>query len=318
MTKFGGAQFSRDLLARDELIRNGLADLVRAGATAGAITGGFLDALNDQLGIISLGGGFYDAANKLIYNATAGYSADLGTAAQHIGSAVVGGSVAGAYDGDTTGSGFWGTANNPGNSYIGQNFGAGTERHIRRVRFATSNVNRTAFSVKVQYSDNGAAWTDVATFVPVAMSGWDTPYDLPATAVHRYWRVLQNAGTTGSGFDWECYEIEWLELASLDMTPWTVSYTALAAPNAVRVYFIFEPVDAVVLDADLKAWASRDGGTNYSQGPLAVVADLGSGKKLVAADCVVGAQPSGTAIRVKVTTHNSKRLKVHELAGTWG
>ena len=66
--------------------------------------------------------------------------------------------------------------------------------------------------MKVQYSDNGSTWTDVGTFTPVAQSSWDAPYDLSATGPHRYWRVLQNGGTTDLGYDWECYEIEWREL----------------------------------------------------------------------------------------------------------
>lgn len=288
---------------------------------------GWADPLKDETDIeaaqnvaatfVATGGGYYA-------NNAGGYGADLGTAATHIGSALVNAppnTVAAAYDGDTSGAVAWGTANSPGNSYIGQDFGAGNEKHIRRVRFATSNANRTASSIKAQYSDNGTTWTDVATFTPVAMSNWDTPYDLPATAAHRYWRILQNGGTTGLGYDWECYEIEWLEAAApSNMTVVSKSVLAAAgAPTAGRLHVQIKDITGgSAVNTDFKGWVSRDNGTTWTQGTLALVQTLADATLAYEFDSLdIAAQPSGTAPRFKFATFNNKEIQLHGAIVQW-
>jgi hypothetical protein len=102
-----------------------------------------------------------------------------------------------------------------------------------------------------------------------------------------------------------------------DMTLISDSFTAESAPDNARIVIREEDVDAVTLNTDLKAYVSRDGGTNWSQATLEDEGDYDSDTRIVAGSVDISGQPSGTNMEYKVTTHNGKSLNVHATALNW-
>jgi len=99
-----------------------------------------------------------------------------------------------------------------GVSYIGQDFGSGNAKAIRKV--GLEQYNNAAYivtSALVQYSDDAscsASWTTATTISPV-LSASNIDYEVPDSGAHRCWRLLANSAT-GSSY-WIVEEITMLE-----------------------------------------------------------------------------------------------------------
>jgi hypothetical protein len=63
------------------------------------------------------------------------------------------------------------------------------------------------------------------------------------------------------------------------------------------------------VNTDIKGWVSRDNGTTYTQFTLTDDGDTGGHTILTDHDLDISAQPSGTAMRYKITTHNQSAAK---------
>ena len=113
-----------------------------------------------------------------------------------------------------------------------------------------------------------------------------------------------------------------------DFTPETTAYgslknkvlestsnTADNVPQYCRGVFVYDPVDAVTLNTDLIAWASRDNGTTWQQATLADRGTFSGDTKILTTDDIdVFNVGSGVQVRYKLTTHNDKELEIH---GAW-
>jgi len=104
--------------------------------------------------------------------------------------------------------------------------------------------------------------------------------------------------------------------ATVDMTLVSNATTALAAPGDANIVIWQEDVDSVTLNTDLKAYASRNGGTTYTQMTLAEVANLTTGRILTGTVDISG-QSSATAMKYKIETLNTKEQKIHAVALQW-
>jgi hypothetical protein len=74
------------------------------------------------------------------------------------------------------------------------------------------------------------------------------------------------------------------------------------------------------INTDIKGWVSRDNGTTYTQFTLTDDGDTGGHTILTAHDLDISAQPSGTAMRYKITTHNqsaSKETRIQAVSLGW-
>ncbi len=114
---------------------------------------------------------------------------------------------------DTTTSNAWATnltgTGISGNAYIGQDFGASAAYEIIEIdmRQAWTGGADTTYgvnSIKVQYSDNGSAWSDANTITPTlngtSPSSLQT-FSVTPSGAHRYWRLLANQNL-GGGVHW--------------------------------------------------------------------------------------------------------------------
>jgi len=92
--------------------------------------------------------------------------------------------------------------------------------------------------------------------------------------------------------------------------------TARAAPDDANIVIWQQDVDSVTLNTDLKAYASRNGGTTYTQMTLAEVANPTTGRILTGTVDISG-QSSATAMKYKIETLNTKQQKIHAVALQW-
>jgi len=123
----------------------------------------------------------------------------------------------------------------------------------------------------------------------------------------------------GSGFStannvgYAVSEIE-VNAAYENMVLITEDYTAAAQPTYARPSVFVEPIDAITINTDLKAYASRDGGTTWNQATLALIASYGDVDHY-AADATLTS--TGTTMKLKLETLNTKRVNVHALGLSW-
>jgi len=93
----------------------------------------------------------------------------------------------------------------------------------------------------------------------------------------------------------------------------STSFTADSAPSSLRVIAEYEDLDAgIVLGTDLNFLASRDGGTTFSGGTEAQIADLGDNIYIATGTIDVSGDPSGTSCRYQITT--SEKIRVRKMA----
>ena len=76
------------------------------------------------------------------------------------------------------------------------------------------------------------------------------------------------------------------------------------------------------LNTDVKAYISRDSGSNFTQGTLVDEGTWGSSSKRIVAfhNLDISGQPSGTSVCYKITTHNqsvSKETRIHAVSHGW-
>ncbi|MCK9301470.1 MAG: hypothetical protein M0P23_08865, partial [Bacteroidales bacterium] len=97
-----------------------------------------------------------------------------------------------------------------------------------------------------------------------------------------------------------------------------ISTTEIANSEPSNAFGVLqeEDIDSVTLNTDILFYASRDGGTTYTQGTLSEEATVDAGRILTATVDLSG-QPSGTSLRYKVEMANSKLFKLHATALQW-
>lgn len=100
-----------------------------------------------------------------------------------------------------------------------------------------------------------------------------------------------------------------------NMTLISVATVAEYAPSEARIVIFEEDVDAVTLNTDIKAFVSRDG-VNYTEITLTDEGDYETGKRVISG-LVDITSASGTNIKYKIQTFNSKSLKIHGTAVQW-
>jgi hypothetical protein len=197
-----------------------------------------------------------------------GYMGDITAAAFGISGGNGGdGSLTGAFD---NGSSIWQTSQSgagvSGVGYIGQNFGAGNAKAIRRVVITnyTGDTGYNMSSVKVQYSDDGAAWADVGTYALSTTSAAVNTLDLPASGIHQYWRVLANSNQA-AGYTWALNEVEMMETygngTSVDLlatdTPLNIAFAAGLGISGAIDYIGQVAADAIAAWPNLAANATH-------------------------------------------------------------
>jgi len=132
-----------------------------------------------------------------------------------------------------------------------------------------------------------------------------------------------NGGNGGSGIVIVRYEGDQFQ-PTADLTLQSVDSTALSAPSTADFIMLIEDASGTAtLNTDVKAFISRDSGSNFTQGTLVDEGTWGASTKRIVAfhNLDISSQPSGTSICYKVTTHNqasgSKVTRIHAVSHGW-
>ena len=106
-----------------------------------------------------------------------------------------------------------------------------------------------------------------------------------------------------------------------DLTLVSNSTTAEAVPTKGDLVMTYtNGAGTATINTDIKGWVSRDNGVTYTQFTLADEGDTGGHTILTAHDLDISGQPSGSAMRYKITTHNqsaSKETRIQAVSLGW-
>tara|TARA_R110000824_G_scaffold21888_3_gene81086 strand:+ start:590 stop:2029 length:1440 start_codon:yes stop_codon:yes gene_type:complete len=95
-----------------------------------------------------------------------------------------------------------------------------------------------------------------------------------------------------------------------DMTLVSNAQTAESVPTKGDVVMTYSNgAGTATLNTDIKAYVSRDSGANYTQATLVSQGTTGGHEIVTTHGLDISSQPSGTAMRFKITTHNQSAAK---------
>lgn len=102
------------------------------------------------------------------------------------------------------------------------------------------------------------------------------------------------------------------------MTLQSNAFTADSAPSSARLLFQIKPIDSITINTDVIGAVSRDGGTTFTNATLVEVMTYADGTKLYEDESLdISGQPSGTSMKWKLTTANSKDVEVSGVVLQW-
>jgi len=212
---------------------------------------------------------------------------------------------------------FWASTDQPSPQWVQIQFGS-TNTIQRYTYYYTSNVTGGAPITEMlfQGSNDGSDWTTLISETGLTLvSATLYTKNFTNTTAYAYYRVTKTH--TGGNNSHELAEVTLITVANvIDMALFSNASTALAAPDDANIVIWQQDVDSVTLNTDLKAYASRNNGSTYTQITLAEVASLTTGRILTGTVDISG-QSSGTAMKYKIETFNTKEQKIHAVALQW-
>ena len=135
------------------------------------------------------------------------------------------------------------------------------------------------------------------------------------TVAYRYYRIYVTSAwrsnTVGLYYirRWSGYGID-----QTDMTLISDSFTAETTPTEASAVFLHQGSTAV-LNTDILGYISRDAGTTWTQGTLVDAGSFDSTTNILTMNAVdISGQPSGTSMKYKIVTANTKEQRLH---GAW-
>ena len=319
-----------DTVARANIVLNAFRVVVNGGLSVQNMVDGVVDEFEDETGVDGAASSneTYDVAGDYYHNEGSTTQVPQGTGTA-IGNATAPshGGLAAAFDGTTsqaTAACAYTDQTDPG--YVGKDWGNGNDRTIGRYRFwgssdqgMVASADPTVTHTLQGSTDNfSASVVDLHSDSVTDAAGLavDVSSGITTTTAYRYHRVKITATAGGTSRIYFA-EVEFYQRnAPPDMTLQSAATTAEAQPDEAFIVVWQEDVDAVTLNTDLKAYASRDGGTTWAQATLAEEANLATGRVLTGSADISG-QPAGTSMKWRVTTHNATALRLHGVGLEW-
>jgi hypothetical protein len=141
-------------------------------------------------------------------------------------------------------------------------------------------------------------------------------FTVAAPASYRYYRIsITNSGTTVCGFG----EVN-LNAATIynNLTVASTVLTATSAPSSAKLVARVKEIDAITLNTDFVASASRDGGTTWSAFAL-TKRYTGTGYLSIyeSGSLSLAAQPLGTSMKWKIAMANNKSVEINDVYLYW-
>ena len=321
-----------DPVARANILLNAFRLAVVGGLSVQAMADGVVDEFEDQTGVDDAAstGEIYNVDNDY-YSAGAippsdfvpamsAYTADGVT----ISASADNGDLAWKAFNDSQSS-WWQSQIDPNSTpqWLKVDFGAGNSKVATKYTLTPAYDSSTGLAPGTwtfDGSNNDSTWTqlDAQSGILMPTVGIKREFTFSNATAYRYYRIR----ITARAYSYPAIAIGEMEIyggappVAIDMVLISETFTALVQPNEAFIVMWQEDVNAITLNADLKAWASRDGGASWSQATLTEEAVLSTGRILTGSAALSG-QPAGVAMRWKVTTHNTKVLRVHGIALQW-
>lgn len=188
---------------------------------------------------------------------------------------------------------------------------------IRRYSVTGASAGYTDRSPKnwtFQGSNDGTNWTTLDT--RTNQTGWAgkevRTFDCSSTGsyLHYRWNVTANNGNGSYSEVGECYMYE----GPANMTLVSVAAAADAVPVEARAVVLHQAIDALALNTDCTLEISRDNGTTWGLATLSDVGFFDQNTKILTATADLTSQPSGTAMKWRFKTTNTKAQRLH---GVW-
>ena len=330
ITTGGTVNAGTEATTKDNIALNAFRIAVNGSLTQFAMVDGILDEFEDEASVdtATSTNETYDATLDL-YKPTPPSEVAIG---QGVGTAIgdmtENGGLAAAFDSNFS-QAFTAAAVKTGTTgNAGKDWGSGVTKKI--AKFAvhspttegfTESSSPTDLKFKLEGSQDNSAWTTLFTSAGftdgtnLTKTYSDSVDTFIMTTAYRYHRVVIINGA-GAKVGYE--ELEFWEAGTIpNMTLLSNAFTATAVPTTGRIVLFQEDVDTTTINADIKAYVSRDGGTTYTQITLADQGDYESGKQILSGKVDISAQPSGTSMKWKVETLNNKNLNLHGVSLSW-
>lgn len=313
-----------------DLVLNAFRDQLNNGIAIQGLVDGFADEFEDASGVDAAASAneTYDATGDKFHNP--GTPVQISTSGKTLlGDMTQNGGLVAAFDG-TDVQAVAASARKGGGSadaFIGVDWGAGNTKTVTRFDvigssdegFYSDNDTATITATLQGSTDNFAvSIVDLGvTSGDIDAPGLTITKDAGLTASdYRYHRIkITSSDTLGGKI---CAECKFYEGGSvLNMTLVSEAQAALSAPDTALGVIWQEDVDAITLDIDLTFEASRDNGVTWTAGALSEVSLLSSGR-LLTAEVNLSGQPSGTSVRYRLKTLNTKEQRIHGVGMDWG
>ena len=181
-----------------------------------------------------------------------------------------------------------------------------------------SDIANYILGVKVEGSNNNSDFTSLIDESTGATGNATKDYTWSNTTAYRYYKITVKSKNTSSGAaNGNIIELDMYETnTTQNMTLISNALTASSAPSTGFITVQADPVDSVSANTDIKAFISRDSGSNFTEVTLAAGAENSNFINYEGSVDISG-QPSGTAMKYKVTTHNTKEIRVSGVVLRW-
>lgn len=243
-----------------------------------------------------------------------------------IGDMTAGGGLAAAFDGSVNAYDA-GAKRNATSGNIGKDWGSGVTKKITGVVFRIisngkidGGAGTETITITVERSDNGSDWTQIYSESGISNNANGQTFTkitgFSNTAAARYVRINFSHG---GGAETHVDEVTFYEATVANMTLQSNAFTADAAPATAVIGVQVVENESITVNTDLTAEVSRDGGSNFTSCTLVLNTTLGatSTKYYESASTDISSQPSGTAVKYRIKTLNTKNIEVHGVALKW-
>jgi hypothetical protein len=305
-----------DQTARDQIALTNLRLLLNSGVASGALVQGYQwELATDEWGATSTDETY--TAGSPNYYTNGGYGSDVltGSFTYTVSETVSAGSVANIYDNNTATYVQWGASVATAVKWMNvQLTSAGAyQRFNFWVEAPSATYDVTA---KVQGSNDGSSYTDlasIATFTLTSGAGgqWRTIDFTSNSTSYLHYRLYMTLSNS-SGVNIRLNEAELIAYSVTNMTllpPSSVSVSS--APTYMDAYCLWkDDSGTAVLGTDFTVELSRDGGTTYTTATLTNLASYDGTYSIIKARASVSAQPSGTSMKARIKTLNTKAQRV--------
>jgi hypothetical protein len=136
----------------------------------------------------------------------------------------------------------------------------------------------------------------------------------------RTWTATSSAEmrmALGKGGAFEIQNVSWtIPGTSLNSVIVSDTFTALSQPDTAFVTVWHEDVDSVTLNTDFTIEVSRDAGTTWTAGTLALATTLGA-DKIITCTIDISGQPAGTSMEYRAKFFNEKSQRLRGVGLQW-